>query len=231
MTAMGNMSISLGRPALALGGSTLFAAVLAALLFLVAGRWDLPWFWTYVALYAVFCFVGLLLLDTGLVQERLRPGANARDVTTVGIAKALATAHYVVAALDVGRFQWTGRIPLALQGTALAIGGLCAAATVWTMVVNPFFAAVVRIQEERGHRVITTGPYRIMRHPGYAAISVLMLASGVALGSWWSLLPAGAFVLMLLRRTALEDRFLHEHLEGYAEYARQVRYRLIPGVW
>ena len=229
--AMGDMRISLGKLALALGGSTLFAAMLGALFFLAAGRWDLPWFWAYVALYAVFCFLALLLLDPGLLKERFRPGSNARDVTTVSIAKIMASAHYVVAALDVGRFQWSGNIPAALQATAFAIAALSAAAMVWAMVVNPFFATVVRIQEERGHRVITKGPYRIVRHPGYVVASLLLLGGGVALGSWWSLVPAGVLVVAFIRRTALEDRFLHEHLEGYAEYARQVRYCLIPGVW
>ena len=97
--------------------------------------------------------------------------------------------------------------------------------------LNPFFSPVVRIQEERGHHVITAGPYRLVRHPGYVAISVLMLASGVVLGSWLSVVPMAVLVLLVLRRTALEDRFLHEHLDGYVEYARHVRYRLLPGIW
>ena len=101
---------------------------------------------------------------------------------------------------------------------------------VWAMAVNRFFSPVVRLQEERGHRLVTDGPYRYIRHPGYAGI-LLSACVGVALGSWWSLLPLVVAMGLILRRTALEDRFLRASLEGYASYAEQVRYRLVPGIW
>jgi protein-S-isoprenylcysteine O-methyltransferase Ste14 len=223
--------MSFKRVLFGFGATALLVSGFGALLFLVAGRWDLPWFWAYLAVYGLFGLSGFLFLDKGLIRERLRPGGKARDTALVAIAKLLALAHYVVAALDVGRFGWSGEIPGAVRLAGLMLFALGGGATMWAMVVNRFFSTVVRIQEERGHYVISDGPYRIVRHPGYVMIFAMALPSGVVLGSWWSMIPMAGFVLLMVRRTALEDRFLHEHLEGYAEYARRVRYRLVPGVW
>ena len=225
------MKITFGRLLIAVGAMAFGEAVLGAVLFLAAGRWDLRWFWAYVTLYGLLCFFGFLFLDAGLLRERFRPGAGARDKVTVGLSKALSFAHYVIAGIDVGRFGWSGDLAPGLQGAAVVVVALCGGVTIWTMAINPFFSAVVRIQEERGHHLISTGPYRIVRHPGYVVIAVLLLASGVALGSWWSVLPNAITVLVIIRRTALEDAFLLEHLEGYADYARQVRYGLFPAIW
>jgi protein-S-isoprenylcysteine O-methyltransferase Ste14 len=204
---------------------------MGGLLFGIAGRWDLPWFWAYLAIYAPICFTGLLFIDRGLLKERFRPGKGARDTMLVNVSKAMSLVHYAVAALDVGRFHWSGEIPPAARVIALMLIALCGGVTVWAMVVNPFFSSVIRLQDDRGHRVICAGPYRLVRHPGYLFVSIWLLVSGVALGSWWSMAPMGVMFLLLLRRTALEDRFLYEKLAGYAEYAQRVRYRLVPGVW
>ena len=102
---------------------------------------------------------------------------------------------------------------------------------IWAMRVNRFFSSVIRLQEDRGHQLVTDGPYRWMRHPGYTAGILLCLSSGIALGSWLSALPAVACIPLLLRRTVAEDRFLKENLKGYSAYADAVRYRLVPGVW
>jgi len=101
------------------------------------------------------------------------------------------------------------------------------------MVSNAYFSTVVRIQEERGHAVCTSGPgpYRFVRHPGYAGAILQSLATPLLLGSLWALVPGGLAALLVVARTALEDRMLHEELEGYREYAAQVHYRLLPGVW
>ena len=122
-------------------------------------------------------------------------------------------------------------MPLIVHATGLLayVGGMGLA--VRAIVVNCFFSAVIRIQEERGHRLITDGPYRFVRHPGYAGMLLLCLGSGLALGSWWSLLPMIPVVGLILRRTILEDRYLQEHLEGYVGYAQRVRHRLVPGIW
>jgi len=106
-----------------------------------------------------------------------------------------------------------------------------AALFTWSMAVNPFFEKTVRIQTERGHRVIDTGPYHVVRHPGYVGFFGWSLSVPLLLGSWWAFLPAFAAAIGIVIRTALEDRTLRAELTGYEEYATRVRYRLIPGVW
>ena len=96
------------------------------------------------------------------------------------------------------------------------------------MAVNPFFSPAVRIQSERGHYVVTRGPYRLVRHPGYLAMLIAMPASALAIGSWLALIPAMAFSGVIVHRARLEDRFLHSHLAGYAEYGNRVPYKLVP---
>ncbi len=223
--------MSVKRFILGFGATVLFTSVLGLCMFPVAGRWDLPWFWAYLAAYAVGTGSALLLLDPGLIRERLRPGGDARDRKIVGIGKFLGLSHCLIAALDVGRFHWSDNVPTLLQGGAFVVLVVVGGATVWTMTTNRFFSSVVRIQKERGHTLISSGPYGIVRHPGYFFISVMMLTSGIALGSWWAAVPMWVLLTLVIRRTLIEDRFLHEHLEGYPAYARRVRYRLIPGVW
>ena len=101
----------------------------------------------------------------------------------------------------------------------------------WAMLSNPFLSTIVRIQDDRGHRVATTGPYRFVRHPMYVGVIVLWLSTALILGSWWALVPGLLIAVIFVIRTALEDRMLHAELPGYADYAKQVRYRLVPGVW
>ena len=99
------------------------------------------------------------------------------------------------------------------------------------MMTNRFFSAVIRIQTDRGHRVIDQGPYAIIRHPGYLGMLVLSPMAALALGSWWALLPAGLYWVLIVRRISAEDRFLHENLAGYPQYARRVPHRVLPGIW
>jgi protein-S-isoprenylcysteine O-methyltransferase Ste14 len=101
----------------------------------------------------------------------------------------------------------------------------------YALLENRFFSGVVRIQSERGHHVVSSGPYRWMRHPGYAGALLAALATPVFLDSRWAFLPAVLLTAILVVRTALEDRVLHDELAGYREYAERVRYRLLPGVW
>jgi protein-S-isoprenylcysteine O-methyltransferase Ste14 len=101
----------------------------------------------------------------------------------------------------------------------------------WAMAVNNYFSLVVRIQKDRGHTVVTGGPYHYVRHPGYVGGILFQLGTPLLLGSMWALIPAGLTVLLLVVRTALEDRTLLKELEGYQEYAQQTHYRLLPGLW
>jgi protein-S-isoprenylcysteine O-methyltransferase Ste14 len=226
------MKFPIRRLLYALGGTGLSSTILIVLLFPVAGRWDLPWFWAYVAMYACLAFFGFMLLDVGLMKERWRPGRNGHNTALVAVSRVLAALHFVIAALDVGRFRWSGEIAAPVQGGALVVVVLSSAIVLWAMAINPFFSTVVRIQDDRGHRVITDGPYRVVRHPGYALMFLIVLANGVALGSWWATIPMAAVLIpILLWRTIFEDRYLHEYLAGYTEYARRVPHRLIPGIW
>ena len=101
----------------------------------------------------------------------------------------------------------------------------------YALITNRFFSGMVRIQAERGHQVVSTGPYRWIRHPGYAGALMSYLVTPFLLDSWWTLIPVGLEIVILVVRTSLEDRALKQKLEGYQEYAERVRYRLIPGVW
>jgi len=135
----------------------------------------------------------------------------------------------VVAGLD-HRFIWSTPT-LALQIAGLVVVALAGALTASAMTANRFFAAAVRIQRDRFHAVVTGGPYRVVRHPGYAGIMASCLAAPIALGSWWALVPAAVTAVLYAIRTLLEDRLLRRELEGYDAYAARVRYRLLPGLW
>ena len=206
-------------------------SILGAILFASAGRMDLPWFWAVMALHATLLLTGISFMDPDLREERLRPGPGGRSRRIRFLALPFIVVHLVVAGLDVGRYGWSGPIPLAVQATALAGYAAGMGLSLWAMAANRFFSPVVRIQAERGHHVITSGPYGYLRHPGYTGLIVGSICGGVALGSWWSLVPLAPLVGMFLWRTAMEDRFLHEGLEGYVGYAQRVRYRLVPGLW
>jgi protein-S-isoprenylcysteine O-methyltransferase Ste14 len=136
----------------------------------------------------------------------------------------------IVAALDDGRFHWAPAPPWAvLAGYVLIIAGTFG--TSWAQAVNRHFEPSVRIQSDRDHHVITTGPYAFVRHPGYIFGIVLTFGVALALGSWWALAPAALVTAVLAIRTRLEDATLQRELPGYAEYAARVRYKWIPGVW
>jgi protein-S-isoprenylcysteine O-methyltransferase Ste14 len=139
-------------------------------------------------------------------------------------------AEIPLATLDAGRMGWSD-VALWVIGTGyiLLISGV--AVTAWAQAVNPFFEPGVRIQTERAQRVITSGPYRVVRHPGYIAAIAMFIGIPLALASWWALLPAALATALLVVRTSLEDRLLKAELSGYVEYARRTRYRLLPGLW
>ena len=179
-------------------GVLLMEGLLAATLFASAGRIDLPWFWAVLALHTALLLTGIHFMDPELRRERLRPGPGGRSRWVRLVALPMILGHLVVAGLDVGRFGWSGTIPLAVQ--AVALGGYAAGMglSLWAMVANRFFSPVVRIQAERGHHVVVAGPYLYIRHPGYTGLIVSSLCGGVALGSWWSLVPLAPFVGMFL---------------------------------
>jgi protein-S-isoprenylcysteine O-methyltransferase Ste14 len=207
-----------------------FEGVLAALIFGGAGRWDLPWVWALLAMHTVMLSAGAVVMGEELRRERRHPGPGQLDRSLRrGIAAAL-IAHVLLVGLDA-RFGWSAEIPTTLRATALTLYVAAFAWGNWAMAANRFFSSVVRLQSDRGHQVVTAGPYRFVRHPGYAGLLVTAVCGGVVMGSWYSLLPLVVGAALLVCRTRLEDRFLHASLPGYVPYAQQVRYRLVPGVW
>jgi protein-S-isoprenylcysteine O-methyltransferase Ste14 len=203
---------------------------------LLAGHWDLPAVWVLFGLFAGFLLLAWFAIfrkDPALLRERQQsgPGAKRWDRIWLALYTMSLLGTLVVAILDVGRFHWSDTVPLWLQ----ALGFLCFAASLafvgWAMAENTFFSEVVRIQRDRGHHVVKTGPYRVVRHPGYLGNAIAWPCTALAIGSWWALLPAMVVVALYVVRTALEDRTLQQELNGYVEYTQQVRYRLVPGLW
>jgi len=185
----------------------------------------------YIATFAAITLLAALMVDPGLFEERSNPGSIGLDpFSSTGIS-ILFLSTVAVAAMDAGRFHWTHDITYLTQVTALVFVALFMSLQVWAMAVNPFFSSVIRLQTDRRHRVITRGPYRFIRHPGYFAMLFSMPATAIALGSVIALVPAVIGSLVILRRTIHEDRFLRNELAGYAGYMLMVPYRLIPGLW
>ncbi len=208
-----------------------FFFLAAAALFASAGTFAIAVFWIYLAILAGIFVASFILLDPDLARERMRPGGK-KPPTALWLFSGVLFLHWIVAGLDRGRFHWSDTVPLWLQILGLvAVAGSYAFA-LWAMSVNRFFSSVIRLQSDRGQYVVTTGPYAVIRHPGYTAGIVIMLTSGVALGSWL----AAAFLAVttlpfLLYRAIAEDRFLQAELPGYRDYAARVRWRLMPGLW
>jgi protein-S-isoprenylcysteine O-methyltransferase Ste14 len=208
---------------------------LLALVFLPAGRIDWIPGWIFIAVTgAAFSLSALLLARVNPViyraRSRLQPGTEKWDLILLAILLPAMVVEVPLATLDAGRMGWSD-VPLwvVLTGYVLLIGGI--AVTSWAQAVNPFFEPGVRIQKERAQRVITSGPYRLVRHPGYTAAIAMFVGIPLALASWWALLPAALAIAPLVVRTSWEDRLLLTELSGYADYARRTRYRLLPGVW
>jgi protein-S-isoprenylcysteine O-methyltransferase Ste14 len=207
----------------------------AVILFISVWKWNWWNAWAYLGEYLAFlAFNAFILLGKhkDLVEERSQIGEGAKtwDKNIGLISGTGGFAILVLAGLDE-RFGWIGSLPLWVQVSALILLGLSYPLFTWAMVSNRFFSTIVRIQKERGHTVQTGGPYRFIRHPGYASLLVSTITLPFAFGSLWACIPMGLLVVNLFVRTALEDHILQDELDGYKDYAGWVRYRIIPGVW
>ncbi len=215
--------------------SALYFLVMIPTVFYCAGTasyWQGWAFLGFYGLYIVYSFVHLSRIP-GLIRERMRPGPGTKtwDTVLLPLYTLLSLGLVMFAALDAGRLGWTGRLP----AWAHAVGWLLLLASYglvsWAISVNRWFSSVVRIQTDRSQQVVSSGPYGIVRHPGYVGGIGGCLATPVILGSLWGLIGSGLIIALLVVRTALEDRTLQRELPGYADYARRVRWRLAPGVW
>ena len=173
-------------------------------------------------------------LNPELLVERLkrkREGSKMWDEILMRISNlTILIAVPIIAGLDIGRFQWS---TLNVWFTVLGLAFLIASTIFinWAMAVNRHFEPTVRIQKDRDHKVVSSGPYKIVRHPGYLAGILYALSIPLIIGSLFTFIPVGIYVILFIIRTSLEDRTLHEELDGYPEYANQVKHKLFPGIW
>jgi protein-S-isoprenylcysteine O-methyltransferase Ste14 len=208
----------------------LIVSAAAAAIFTLAGTWRDPWLWAFVAVWAGATLYAISGVDDDLLRERFRPPVASADRIALAFVRIFALALVVVGAIDSGRWHVA---PVASAARAAGLVGMAMGFGLFfrAMHENHFFSAVVRIQNDRGHRVVDSGPYSIVRHPGYGGMLIGMPCAGLALGSTISLAIGVVLSLMIVRRVYFEDAFLRWNLEGYAEYTTRVRHRLVPGVW
>ena len=210
--------------------------MLSAMLFLSAGTLSWPQGWLYVAIYALSIIAQVVVVlprSPGLLAERskFQAGTKRWDVILSAVGLGFATlATLIVAGLDY-RNGWTAPLPLWAVGAAVLVMAVGWAIIIWSMASNPFFSATVRLQTDRDQQVMTGGPYKYVRHPGYVGAILYNAVTPIVLGSLWALIPTAVVVLFFIARTLGEDPTLQRELPGYREYAQRTRYRLLPGVW
>jgi protein-S-isoprenylcysteine O-methyltransferase Ste14 len=220
------------RSILSLVGFVLF---LGLVLFLPAG--DFAWAngWFFLAFFTTLTVPSIAYLwrvnpDIFAARSKIHEGTKGWDLVMLVFLVLSFALIFPLAALDAVRFRWS-EVPLWLIVVGYVLTTVGYLGSIWVYATNKFAEPTVRIQQDRGQTVVSTGPYAIVRHPLYTWSLFLISGLPLALGSYWSLVPAATFAILLVVRTALEDRTLHEELAGYPEYAARVRYRLVPGVW
>ena len=206
--------------------------LIAAILFIASGRLDWGWAWAYLGVGVGILVINASVLPPELIAERgqIKEDTKGWDRLLAPLLILPTLGTLIVAGLDE-RFGWSPQLTVAIRVITLIVFALAQGLFSWAMASNKFFSGTVRIQEERAHAVASGGPYRYVRHPGYVGYIMSWLATSLALGSLWALIPAGLVMCLMVVRTALEDKTLVEELDGYPDYAKQVRYRLLPGVW
>ena len=190
--------------------------------------------WAVLGVFAGLKVATFAFVDPELIVERADPGPGVDRVDVVLAALGYLGIYpglFMVAGLDAVRFGPAIAIHQSVQMTASLVFVLGYCFTFWAVYANPFFATFVRIQDDRDHSVVSSGPYAVVRHPGYAGALLAHLALPFALGSIWALVPAFIGTVFFVARTSREDRTLRDHLAGYREYQTRVRWRLLPGVW
>jgi protein-S-isoprenylcysteine O-methyltransferase Ste14 len=217
--------------------SSVLLAFMMAIFYISAGRTDIPRSWLLFSIIFVYFVASNLFLyrfNPELLIQRLkikREGSKTWDEILMRLSNLTALLLLpAVAGLDVGRYLWSS---LGLQYIIVGVVSIVISSvlTNWAMIENPYFEPTVRIQEERDHHVVTTGPYAIIRHPGYLS-GILWIASiPLILGSLYAFIPFALYAVLFTVRTYLEDNTLQNELPGYSEYAKKVKYRLFPGIW
>jgi protein-S-isoprenylcysteine O-methyltransferase Ste14 len=203
-------------------------------MFLPAGiGWTKGWIFLLVFLVQTVLAVVYLWRTNPAIfiaRSKIHKGTKAWDKAILPFLLLSFLAVFPVAALDDGRFHWSA-VPTWLVVVGYVLLSIGYVVSIWAEAVNRFAEPGVRIQAERGHKVVDTGPYAIVRHPLYFGGFFLVFGIALALGSFWAVVPGAIGSLIIVVRTTLEDRMLQNELEGYREYASRVRFRLIPGIW
>ncbi len=204
---------------------------------LMSGRWDWWQVWAYAAATVVSFIASRAIAVSkhpGILMERAQSmehkDTKSFDKVAVSLLTLLMIAQQVVAGLD-GRYHWSPKFGAGINLAALALLIIGYAFASWALIENAFFSGTVRIQTERGHSVVSTGPYRIVRHPGYSGSLLSYIATPFLFDSLWTCIPSALLFILLIVRTALEDRTLQKELAGYKEYTQVTRWRLVPGIW
>jgi protein-S-isoprenylcysteine O-methyltransferase Ste14 len=205
---------------------------------LMLPAWRLTWLagWAWLALFFGFYISVHLWLYKNrptLFKERTRFGTSDQqgfDKLLFPMMLAFAVFWLAFMSADATRLHWS-LVPLWVQGVGALVLLVCFWLLFLTFMENEYLATVVRLQEDRGHAVVSTGPYHVVRHPMYAGMVLLAIGTPLLLGSFWGLLVGTGFVAILVRRTVLEEQALRLHLPGYADYMGQVKFRMIPFVW
>jgi protein-S-isoprenylcysteine O-methyltransferase Ste14 len=221
---------------LARGAQLLFMFVfLGLVLFLSSGniRWTAAWVYLVISLVSVLInAIFMLRTSPETIAERGQAkGWKEWDKLVSGLWAFL---QYLILPLVAGldmRFHWSGEIGWLGHGLGVIVYSLSLAISSWSMITNAYFSTAARIQAERGQEVCKSGPYRYIRHPGYASFFLQSIGMAVLLGSLWALIPALLAGGLMITRTGLEDIMLQNELAGYKEYTLEVKYRLLPGVW
>lgn len=233
MRSLKDMPVS-RRIALGFAQGALVIGLLAIVLFGAAGTLDWLRAWMLLGVYALGYAISTTLLFVrvpDLMDERRKQhdGVKRWDRPLVLAYQVMYFPTFAVSGLD-RRLGWSD-VPLGVSLIALAGVAVFFLLVTWAPLVNPHLETYLRIQTERDHAVVDRGPYRLLRHPTYAALALFFLALPVSLGSWWGMVPGAIAAALVLIRTALEDRTLRAELPGYRAYAQRVRFRIVPGVW
>jgi len=209
-----------------------FLIFILALLFLPAGTLNWPEAWLYLTSYICYMIPTLLYLkknspDLLIKRTEMKP-EKGWDLVFTLVASAVFIALFVIAGLDAVRYRWSVA-PIELE--ALGFVGIIFSFIILFLVMkeNAYLFRIVKV--EKGHEVVTTGPYSVVRHPMYAAMIIQLTCTSLALGSYYALIPAALINALIVIRTILEDKTLQRELEGYVEYSKKTPYRLLPGVW
>ena len=205
------------------------------ILFWGAGNWNWVWGWATVVTIAYYVFGTAFVLlpkNPALLAERTGPkhGAKKWDALIMSLVGTIILVIYIVGGLDA-RNGWTRDFPAWAQIVGVILTLLGYTLALWAIAANAFFSLIVRIQKERGHTVATGGPYQFVRHPGYVGTILAYIGTPMMLGSNWAILLGVITAILIIVRTALEDKTLLAELDGYKEYAARVRFRLLSGVW